>query len=174
MSLTPKKLSRGVAGRAEAEHLVQDLLRVIDARLAAAPSVLGDNELRFELPGTIDIGGLERADAQLVVYSGVVDSLRRRNFGVSMSLGVESTFITIRWSSAFSDNELAEMRRLIVDACSTPPGPARPGALGAPGAPGVPGAPGAPGAPGSPGAGAPGPSRGGDRPRPESKRGPRA
>jgi hypothetical protein len=135
MSLTPKKLGRGAAGRAAAEQLIKDTLRVIDSSLAESPRRWGDNELVFELPSTIAIDGLERADAQLVVYAGVIASLRDRGFAVSMSLGSEHTFITIRWSITYSSAELAEMRRVIVEACA-PPAPTTGPASAAP-APGT-------------------------------------
>jgi hypothetical protein len=116
MSVTAKRLSKnGTRGR-EVDALIREHLQMIDAKLGQAVPTWGVNVVRIELPATFSLPGLEKKDAQRVVYSSIITSLKDRDFTVGLELSNDKAFLDVGWVREFNEEELDAMNRQIADA----------------------------------------------------------
>ena len=59
------------------------------------------------------IKNMERRDAQLVVYSRIVEEYEDRGFRVNLDLQAKGSFIILRWPSSLDPDEKKRMEKII-------------------------------------------------------------
>lgn len=113
MSITAVQLGRTGTRSKEIETVVRDLIQTADVALGRHPKGWGRNVMPFDLPVNFNFSGLERKDAQRVVYVAVAQSLEERGFTVKIL--IEETICTmfIEWVSDIDTKEIAEMNRFL-------------------------------------------------------------
>ena len=113
MSLQAKTLCAAGASA----HLIRDLVRdqrvVIDAKLSAAPKKWGRNVVAHDLPMTFNIPGLERKDAQRLVYSALVLDLDARGFATMLCPTDTYATLYIAFDVNFGVGEVSAMDALL-------------------------------------------------------------
>ncbi len=114
MSVTAKQLSKSSAQGKEIDIVIREQLQIIDDKLLRAPRSWGRNVVTHDLPTTlVGIQGLDKKDAQRVVYSAVLRSLDGRGFDTAIVLGAECTRLYIAWATRLSLDEVEAMNTLI-------------------------------------------------------------
>lgn len=116
MSLTASRLSKAGTRSREVDTVIRERLQHIDIELGKHVPVWGVNTVKVELPQTFTLPGLEKKDAQRLVYSQILESLRVREFTAGLELGEARTFVHIGWLHEFSTEELDAMNRQIQSA----------------------------------------------------------
>ena len=98
-------------------HLIRDLVRdqrvVIDAKLSSAPKKWGRNVVAHDLPMTFSIPGLERKDAQRLVYSALVLDLDERGFSTMICPTDTHATLYIAFEVNFGVGEVSAMDTLL-------------------------------------------------------------
>jgi hypothetical protein len=98
-------------------HLIRDLVRdqrvVIDAKLSSAPKKWGRNVIAHDLPMTFSIPGLERKDAQRLVYSALVLDLDERGFSTMICPTDTHATLYIAFEVNFGVGEVSAMDALL-------------------------------------------------------------
>ena len=103
--------------------IVQDQVKSIDSQIAAAHSS-GFNRIEHELPMNFNINNLDKADAQIMIYSEILSIYKSpepdgKGFDeVYIDLGVKKT-LHIRWLNGMDEIERAPPRQLI-SSCTLP------------------------------------------------------
>jgi hypothetical protein len=113
MSLTAAKLSKAGTRSREIDTLIRERLQYIDAELGKHVPLWGINAVRVELPTTFALPGLDRSDAQRLVYSQILESVQARGFTTGIVIGEAATFLHIGWLHEFSLQELEAMNATI-------------------------------------------------------------
>jgi hypothetical protein len=112
MSLTVAQLNLMAARPADLEAVVKEQLRVIDDKLGRAEKSWGECNVDHELPTAFPLRGLAKADSQLLVYNGVIESLEGRGFTVGLDLG-EPSMLHISWVTRLDQAETEAYQRRI-------------------------------------------------------------
>jgi hypothetical protein len=113
MSLTAKQLSKSGARGKDLETIVHEQLALIDSKLRGAERTWGRNIVACELPMLPALPGLEKKDAQRIVYSMILRSLDEREFDTKILLETERTVIYIAWMTDLDAKEVEAMNALI-------------------------------------------------------------
>lgn len=120
MSLTAARLSKAGTRSREIDTLIRERLQYIDVELGKHVPLWGVNTVRVELPTTFPLPGLERSDAQRLIYSQILTSIQERGFTTGIVIGSDTTFLHIGWLHEFSTEEVeamnAAIRRARIDA----------------------------------------------------------
>jgi hypothetical protein len=115
MSLTAKQLSKSGAKGKELDTLVREQLHMIDDHLQRSERTWGANVVVYDLPTTFVFPGLDKKDAQRIVYTAVIKSLQERGFEVRLLLNPERTALYIKWVTDLNSAEIGAMNRLITE-----------------------------------------------------------
>jgi hypothetical protein len=113
MSITAKQLSKSGAKGKELEAVVREQLLIIDERLQRTERTWGRNVIAHDLPTSLAFPGLEKRDAQRIIYTAIVRSLLDRGFGARLRLEAECTVLYIEWVTDLNTEEVESMNRLI-------------------------------------------------------------
>lgn len=115
------------SNRSAVDGIIAEQARMIDAALQTANDS-GFSRIEHELPSTFQLNNLDKADAQLLVYSELLSLYRRsereggRGFDdVTITIGPRS-YLHISWMNGMDDDE-REMRRQIIFESVRPPKP---------------------------------------------------
>lgn len=90
---------------------LDNLTKTLDANIEKA-NTEGHSEIYFSLPVNFAITGLDRSDAQLVIYSRLIEIYERNGFKVKMKVRPDETIMNIKWIANFDENEKERMKRL--------------------------------------------------------------
>jgi hypothetical protein len=120
MSITARQLSKTGARGKDIDTIIRDQLQIIDEKLLHAERTWGRNVVSYDLPTNLALPGLEKRDAQRVVYSSIIRSLQRREFEVRLLLNTTQTVLYVAWVTELNVEEIEAMNRLIHDARITP------------------------------------------------------
>lgn len=117
MSVTAEQLSKTGARGKDIDSIVKDRLQVIDRELVNHTTTWGVNLYQHALPTTFNIPGLNKANAQRLVYSSILKDLIGR-FGskyvrLEISDKPEKTTLYIAWVTDVDKNEIDAMTSLI-------------------------------------------------------------
>ncbi len=75
---------------------------------------MGLCELTFELPENFSIKNLDRCDAQLIIYSRLIEYFEEKGFLVGVKLTeTDGSFIRVKWPSALDPQEKKRMQNVI-------------------------------------------------------------
>jgi hypothetical protein len=113
MSVTARRLGNiGTKGRC-LDAIIREQLLLIDERLLRAEKIWGRNCLVHDLPTSFSYPGLEKKDAQRIIYSALVHSLEERGFEVRLLLEPCRSALVVSWVTDLSPTEIEAMNRLI-------------------------------------------------------------
>ena len=113
MSVTAKQLSKSGARGKEMDSIIREQLHIIDDRLLHAERTWGRNVVNHDLPTNLALPGLNKQDAQRIVYSAIVRSLTKRGFEVALLLEETKSAIYIIWVTDLDTDEIQAMNQLI-------------------------------------------------------------
>jgi hypothetical protein len=113
MSVTAKKLSKSGARGKDLDAVVREHLQIIDDKLLKADRTWGRNVVTHNLPTMLTLPGLDKKDAQRIVYSTILRSLDRRGFETRILLEPDYTTIYIAWMTDLDIEEVEAMNALI-------------------------------------------------------------
>jgi hypothetical protein len=113
MAVTAKRLSQSGARGRELEAIVREHLQIIDDKLLHAERTWGRNTLVYDIPVTFALPGLDKRDAQRIIYSAILRSLDRRGFETRILLEDDRTAVCIAWMTDLDSQEVEAMSALI-------------------------------------------------------------
>ena len=118
MSVTAKKLSKSGAKGKNLDGIVREQLQIIDAKLLQHERMWGWNVIVYELPSSFPGAiGLERKEAQRIVYSSILKSIKNRGFMVKLFLTTKESLLYIGWETDLDPEEAEAMTELIRSCC---------------------------------------------------------
>lgn len=115
MAVTTKSLSKLSSKTKELESIIREHLQIIDDKLLHSDKSWGRNLITHDLPTSFVFPGLEKKDAQRMIYSNIIKSLEHRGFEVKILLEAERTILYIRWTCDQDTHELDTMNSIIRD-----------------------------------------------------------
>ena len=113
MSVTAKKLSKSGARGKDLDAVVREHIQIIDDKLLKADRTWGRNVVTHNLPTMLTLPGLDKKDAQRIVYSTILRSLDRRGFETRILLEPDYTTVYIAWMTDLDVEEVEAMNALI-------------------------------------------------------------
>jgi len=113
MAVTAKQLSKSGARGRELDLIVREHLQIIDDRLLHSERSWGRNTLMYDLPVIFALPGLDKRDAQRIVYSAILRSLDKRGFETRILLEPDRTALCIAWMTDLDVDEVEAMSALI-------------------------------------------------------------
>ena len=113
MSITAKQLKQSGARGKDLDGIVREQLQILDDKLLRADRTWGRNVLLHDLPTQLSLPGLDKKDAQRIVYSTILRSLDKRGFDVRIILETEKTTLCIGWMTDLNTEEIESMNVLI-------------------------------------------------------------
>jgi len=113
MSVTAKQLSRSGAKGKDLDAVVREQLLIIDDRLQRTERTWGRNVLAHDLPTNFAFPGLEKKNAQRIIYAAVVKSLLDRGFVARLLLEADRTVLLLEWVTDLNSEEIDAMNDLI-------------------------------------------------------------
>lgn len=113
MSVTAKQLSRSGARGKDLDAIVREQLQIIDDKLLRADRTWGRNVVPHDLPTMLSLPGLDKKDAQRIVYSTILRSLDKRGFETRILLEPARTTLYIAWMTDLDVAEVEAMNALI-------------------------------------------------------------
>jgi hypothetical protein len=116
MSVTVKQITDMCIKNKDLDTLIKEQLQIIDDKLIHSDRSWGNNCITHSLPTTIiGITGLDKTDAQRIIYSTIICSLKKRGFTVKIVLDDSSTILYVSWKSELNDSSLETMNTIIRD-----------------------------------------------------------
>jgi hypothetical protein len=113
MSVSAKQLSKSGARGKDLDAVVREHLQIIDDKLLKADRTWGRNVVTHDLPTVLALPGLDKKDAQRIVYSTILRSLDRRGFETRILLEPDFTTVYIAWMTDLDIEEVEAMNALI-------------------------------------------------------------
>ena len=113
MSVTVQNLNRAGAKGKLLDGIVREQLTIIDDKLTRADRTWGRNVVVHDLPTCISLPGLEKKDAQRILYSMIIRSLEKRKFEVRIVLADDVSTLYIAWTTNLAGEEVEAMNDLI-------------------------------------------------------------
>lgn len=113
MSLTAEQLSKSGARSSDLDGIIKDQLLIIDKGLQQQEKSWGRNVYACDLITNIALPGMDKKDAQRIIYAAIVRSLQERGFRVRLLLEPEQTVIYIEWISNLDPAEIRAMTNVI-------------------------------------------------------------
>lgn len=113
MSVSAKQLSKSGARGKDLDAVVREHLQIIDDKLLKADRTWGRNVVTHDLPIVLALPGLDKKDAQRIVYSTILRSLDRRGFETRILLEPDFTRVYIAWMTDLDIEEVEAMNALI-------------------------------------------------------------
>lgn len=113
MSVSASQLSKSGARGKDLDAVVREHLQIIDDKLLRADRTWGRNVVTHDLPITLALPGLDKKDAQRIVYSTILRSLDKRGFEVKILLEHDRTTVYIAWMTDLDIDEVEAMNALI-------------------------------------------------------------
>jgi hypothetical protein len=128
MSLNVKKLNRRAVNQRQIDAIVREQLVLIYAAVGRVPARWGTNSVSFDLPQNLAFSGLEKKDAQCVVYYGIVRQLTKDGYDVKIRSSERKTTLVLEWTTGIPQEELDEMTQYLAkftvsDGPTLPPPP---------------------------------------------------
>jgi len=111
MSITARQLNKPY--KKELESLVCEHLQIIDDKLIKSEKILGKNHIEHDLPINILVIGLDKKNAQRIIYATIIRSLEKRGFKTNIILEENKTTLIVKWKSEFNSKEIESMNSLL-------------------------------------------------------------
>lgn len=113
MAVTAKRLSKSGARGRELDSIVREHLQIIDDKLLHSERSWGRNTVTHDLPINFALPGLDKRDAQRIVYSAILRSLDKRGFETRIVLEDDRTTVCVSWMTDLDVEEVEAMSALI-------------------------------------------------------------
>lgn len=113
MSLNVKKLNRRAVNQRQIDAIVREQLVLIYAAVGRVPARWGTNSVSFDLPQNLAFSGLEKKDAQCVVYYGIVRQLTKDGYDVKIRSSERKTTLVLEWTTGIPQEELDDMTQYL-------------------------------------------------------------
>ncbi len=113
MSLNVKKLNRRAVNQRQIDAIVREQLGLVYAAVGRVPTRWGTNSVSFDLPQNLAFSGLEKKDAQCVVYYGIVRQLTKDGYDVKIRSSERKTTLVLEWTTGIPQDELDEMTQYL-------------------------------------------------------------
>jgi hypothetical protein len=114
MSVSAKKLSKTGASVKAIDAVAREQTQIIDDKLMRHERTWGRNVVRHDLPMSINMPGLTKKDAQLMLYSHLIRAYERQGFEVAIVIQKDSASIYLAWATELSAEETAAMNALVM------------------------------------------------------------
>lgn len=116
MSVTVKQINELCLRNKDLDTIIKEQLQIIDDKLLHSDRSIGNNCITHSLPTTMpSVIGIERQDAQRIVYSSIICSLEKRGFIVKISLNNASSILYVSWKSEIDKQSVDVMNQIIRD-----------------------------------------------------------
>lgn len=114
MSVTVKQMNELCLRNKDLDTIIKEQLQMIDDKLLHSDRSIGNNCITHGLPTTMpSVVGIERQDAQRIVYSSIICSLEKRGFIVKLSLNESSSLLYVSWKSEMDKHSVDTMNSII-------------------------------------------------------------
>lgn len=114
MSVTVKQMNELCLRNKDLDTIIKEQLQMIDDKLLHSDRSIGNNCITHSLPVTMpSVIGIERQDAQRIVYSSIICSLKKRGFNVKISLNDSLSILFISWKSEMNEQSMDTMNSII-------------------------------------------------------------
>lgn len=114
MSVTVKQINELCLRNKDLETIIKEQLQIIDDKLLHSDRSIGNNCITHALPTTMpSVVGIERQDAQRIVYSSLICSLEKRGFIVKIALNDTSSILYVSWKSEIDQQSVETMNFII-------------------------------------------------------------
>jgi hypothetical protein len=114
MSVTVKQMNELCLRNKDLETIIKEQLQMIDDKLLHSDRSIGNNCITHSLPTTMPgVVGVDRQDAQRIVYSSIIYSLEKRGFVVKIVLSNSCTTLYISWKSEMDQKSVEAMNTII-------------------------------------------------------------
>jgi hypothetical protein len=97
--------------------IVQSQLDIVNQKIMNHNANWGRNVIAVNLQDNFVINKLEKIDAQRIIYSKMIKSLKKRGFDVKIALGKNGgkTTLYVAWKVGYEKEECEQMNKLITD-----------------------------------------------------------
>ncbi len=109
---------RGVSNNDIVKCIIEDAIRIIDAKITTAHSA-GHSSISYELPNNFGINNLDKADAQILIYSELlsiyknpIDTGGKGFTNTTIEIGPVS-FLYVSWNNGMTDAERESRKQLL-------------------------------------------------------------
>lgn len=114
MSVTVKQINELCLRNKDLDTIIKEQLQMIDDKLLHSDRSIGNNCIIHSLPSTMPgVVGIDRKDAQRVVYSSIIYSLEKRGFTVKISINDSSSILYVSWKSEIDKKSVDAMNSII-------------------------------------------------------------
>jgi hypothetical protein len=111
MNITATQLQKkGNTGQIREE--VDNILKSLESVIITAHEQRSSS-ITHEIPFNFAISNMQLKDAQLIIYSSVINALEKRGFIVKIKFTATATFIRVGWPSVFDKEEIERMNEVI-------------------------------------------------------------
>ncbi len=114
MSVTVKQLSSAIVKNKDIDSFVRDQLRAIDVILIKTRAKWGHNLIKYEISNIFNFLGLEREQAEKIVYSKIMKNLEKRGFTVKIKLGHDKSTMYITWITGIENGDESELNSYLI------------------------------------------------------------
>ena len=113
--LTASKLSKLSVTVKELDSIEKEHLFIIDHKMLKIEKTWGRNVISHELPTVFIMPGVDRKDAQRLIYSAILKNLEKRGFDARILLEDNKTVLYIAWIGEHSKEDFDEMNKTIIE-----------------------------------------------------------
>jgi hypothetical protein len=113
MSVSVKQLNRRAVNQRQIDSIVREQLTLVYAAIGKVPTRWGTNTVAFDLPQNLAFSGLEKKDAQCVVYYGIVKQLTKDGYEVKIRSSERKTTLVLEWTTGIPQERLDEMTQYL-------------------------------------------------------------
>lgn len=114
MSVTVKQINELCLRNKDLDTLIKEQLQMIDDKLLHSDRSIGNNCISHTLPTTMpSIIGIDRQDAQRIIYSTIICSLEKRGFTVRLYIDESTALMYISWKSEMDTDSTNTMNKII-------------------------------------------------------------
>lgn len=113
MSVNVKQLNRRAVNQRQIDAIVREQLSLVYAAIGKVPTRWGTNTVAFDLPQNLAFSGLEKKDAQCVVYYGIVKQLTKDGYEVKIRSSERKTTLVLEWTTGIPQEKLDEMTQYL-------------------------------------------------------------
>lgn len=105
MSKVTKEYLLKRSSRESLKIIIDGLTKTIDSAILMQHDA-GFNSVTYDLPVTFTIGNMSNKDAQIYVYSELLDIYeKQKGFNVSLEILKDKTIISLSWINGMDENE---------------------------------------------------------------------
>jgi hypothetical protein len=111
--ITPKRLSKTGARGKDLDGVIREQVQIIDDKLLRSEKTWGRNVVSQDLPEFIMVPGLEKKDAQRIVYSALIREYDKRGFETAIVIDDHQSTLYLAYMTDLDSEEVEAMNSLI-------------------------------------------------------------